>query len=88
VAIAACADDPRYEETVERGSAGNPDGTLAVRQLADGTLSARPLPTGAEPAAGEWRAIDHDARCAKAAARGVVDVTDAAGGRVPVTCPA
>jgi len=83
VAIAACADDPGYVETIERGSAGDPAGTLAVRQLADGTLSARPLRAGAEPAPGEWRAIDHDGRCPQAAARGVVDVIDASGSRVP-----
>jgi hypothetical protein len=82
VAVAACADDLGYEETVERGSAGNPAGTLAVRKLADGTLSARPLSAGAEPDPGEWRAVDHDARCPMAAQRGVVDVTDAAGRRV------
>jgi hypothetical protein len=83
VAIAACAEDAAYEETVERGSAGHPDGTLAVRRLADGTLSARPLAVGSEIATGEWRAIDHDSRCPDSGRRGVVDVTDAAGHRVP-----
>ena len=82
VAVAACADDPGYEETVERGTAGRPDGTLAVRRLPDGTLSARPLPAGTPPADVEWRGIDHDTRCPHAARRGVVDVTDATGGRL------
>lgn len=84
VAVAACSDDPGYEETIERGSAGHPDGTLTVRKLADGTLTARPLAAGGGLAEGEWRAVDHDARCPQAGRRGVVDVTDAAGGRVQV----
>jgi hypothetical protein len=85
VAIAACAGDPEHEETLDRGSAGDPAATLAVRQLANGELEARPIAAGAELRPGEWRACDHDQRCPKAAARGVVDVTTSSGERGP--CP-
>jgi hypothetical protein len=75
VAIATCEDDPEFFESVERGTAGRLGGTLAVRQLADGTLMARYLPPGEQPREGEWRGTDHDAACPKAAQRGVTEIT-------------
>jgi hypothetical protein len=81
VAVASCAGEPEYEETIDRGSSGDPMATLAVRQLANGELEARPIAAGAELEPGEWRACDHDTRCPQAAARGVVDVTTSTGER-------
>ena len=49
------------EVDIDRGSAGDPDGTWAVRQLADGTLACRPLGPGLPlPGPGEWRAREHE----------------------------
>jgi hypothetical protein len=45
--------------SVERGSAGAPDGLLAVRVLLDGFLACRNLAPGEEPAPGEWRGREH-----------------------------
>lgn len=75
VVVADADDYPDEVETILRGSAGDPAGTLAVRKMPDGSLRARPLPPGEEPAEGEWRAVDHDRSCPKAAQRGVTAVT-------------
>lgn len=48
---------------VERGSAAAPDGTLAVRRLADGTLGSRLLRPGEEPGEGEWRGRGNEPQC-------------------------
>lgn len=77
VAVATCEDDRESEESIERGSAGRPDGTLGVRKLADGTLLARFLPADEQPQPGEWRATDHDATCPQATRRGVTMITGA-----------
>lgn len=77
VAVATCADDPDSEETIVRGSAGKPGGTLGVRKLPDGTLLARYLRPDEEPGPGEWRATDHDIVCPQAARRGVTVITGA-----------
>jgi hypothetical protein len=47
------------EIDIDRGSAGAPDGTLAVRRLPDGTLACRHLADGEEPGEGEWRGREH-----------------------------
>jgi hypothetical protein len=47
------------ETDIDRGSAGAPDGQLAVRQLPDGTLACRRLAPGEEPGEREWRAREH-----------------------------
>jgi hypothetical protein len=45
--------------SVIRGSAGDPAGRLAVRQLTGGHLACRDLPDGEEPGEGEWRGQEH-----------------------------
>jgi hypothetical protein len=45
--------------SVERGTAGDPAGRLAVRQLAGGFLAYRDLADGEEPREGEWRGTEH-----------------------------
>ena len=47
------------EVDIDRGSAGDPDGMLAVWQLADGTLACRRLMPGEHPGDGEWRGREH-----------------------------
>lgn len=44
---------------VVRGTAGDPAGGLAVRELADGHLACRDLAYGEEPAEDEWRGTEH-----------------------------
>jgi hypothetical protein len=51
---------------VNRGSAGDPSGTLAVRS-ADGGLIARVLKDGEQPEAGEWLGVTHWATCPQSA---------------------
>ena len=77
VVVAECDDDPQSYESVERGSAGRPGGTLAVRRRPDATLAARYLPLGEDPRPGEWRGTDHDASCPHATRRGVTMITGA-----------
>jgi hypothetical protein len=48
------------EVDVDRGSAGAPDGQLAVRKLADGSLAVRRLADGEQPGEGEWRGREHE----------------------------
>jgi len=47
------------EIDVDRGSAGAPDGALAVRRLPDGTLACRRLASGEDPGGGWWRGREH-----------------------------
>jgi hypothetical protein len=47
------------EIDIDRGSAGAPDGTLAVRKLPDGTLACRRLADGEQPGEREWRGREH-----------------------------
>jgi hypothetical protein len=47
------------EIDVDVGSADDPAGRVAVRQLADGTLGAVRLQDGEEPGAGWWRGREH-----------------------------
>ena len=47
------------EIDIDRGSAGAPDGTWAVRQLPGGTLACRRLEPGEQPGDGEWRGREH-----------------------------
>lgn len=56
------------EIDVDRGSAGAPDGHLAVRQLPDGTLACRRLAPGEQPGRGEWRGREHIHQLAAAGA--------------------
>jgi len=51
---------------VNAGSAGDPDGTLAVWRQ-DGKLLCRVLKKGEEPGQGQWRGVAHWTTCAKAA---------------------
>lgn len=53
---------------VDRASAGDPKGNLAVRRTDAGTLAVRYLKGGEQPADGEKRAISHFASCPQAAA--------------------
>ena len=48
---------------VLRGSAGNPAGELEVWAAADGRLICRELDSGAAPAAGRWRGVEHTGPC-------------------------
>lgn len=51
---------------VERGSARDPAGLIAVRKLDDGYLACRELASGEPLAAGEWRAREHvTGRCTR-----------------------
>ena len=45
--------------SVERGTAGDPRGRLAVRQLAGGFLAYRDLADGEDPREGEWPGLEH-----------------------------
>lgn len=45
--------------TLERGSARDPAGCIAVRKLTGGHLACRDLPDGEDPRPGEWRAREH-----------------------------
>jgi hypothetical protein len=47
------------EIDIDRGSAGAPDGMLAVCQVADGTLAVRRLAAGERPRPGERRGREH-----------------------------
>lgn len=58
--------DGSPEIDVDRGSAGAPDGTIAVWKLPDGTLACRRLAPGEQPGRGEWRGREH--ACARATA--------------------
>ncbi len=51
---------------IERGSAGDPDGLVAARLFADGTLRARRLEPGEDPGLVWHRGREH-AACAAAA---------------------
>jgi hypothetical protein len=51
--------DGSPEIDIDRGSAGDPAGTLAVRELPDGTLAVRRLGPGEGLADGEWRGRQH-----------------------------
>jgi len=55
---------PRID--VDWGSAGAPDGQLAVCQLADGTLACRRLASGEHPGDGWWQAREHEHQLAAA----------------------
>jgi len=58
--VGAGQSDPDAPEIdVDRGSAGDPAGRLAVRKLADGTLACRRLADGEQPDEGEWRGREH-----------------------------
>ena len=48
---------------VDRASAGDPKGKLAVKRLDDGQLHARYLKKGDQPEGGEKRGISHFASC-------------------------
>jgi len=48
---------------IDRASADDPKGNLAVRRHADGKLTVRYLKRSEEPDAGEHRAISHFATC-------------------------
>lgn len=51
---------------IERGSANDPDGLLAVRVMPDGILGVRgPVEPGAALEAGEWRGREHAGDCAE-----------------------
>ena len=52
---------------VDRSSAGDPSGNLAVRRTGAGTLLARVLKQGEQPEPGEVRGISHFATCPQAA---------------------
>ena len=52
---------------VDRDSAGDPNGTLAVRRTPAGTLQARVLKSGEQTQPGEVRGISHFASCPQAA---------------------
>lgn len=58
------------EVDIDRGSAGAPDGTWAVRKLADGSLACRPLGEGEQPGEGEWRGHAHIHQLATVSAAG------------------
>jgi hypothetical protein len=49
--------DPEID--VDRGSAGDPAGLIAVWILPDSTLAARRLAAGEQPGPGEWRGREH-----------------------------
>jgi hypothetical protein len=51
--------DGSPEIDIERGSAGDPDGTWAVWQLADGTLACRPIEPGGPIFGRELRGREH-----------------------------
>ena len=61
--IAGASTFPLYDGSpeidVDRGSAGAPDGDLAVRKLPDGTPACRRLTPGEEPGEREWRGREH-----------------------------
>jgi len=61
--IAGASPFPLYsgadEIDIDRGSAGDPGGELAVQLLADGTLAVRRLAPGEETRPGEWRGREH-----------------------------
>jgi hypothetical protein len=65
VLMAAAADDPGIVVPVLRDPAWDPAGRLAVRHLADGTLSVRDLAPGGQLHDGEWRGTEHDGPCQK-----------------------
>ena len=48
---------------VDHHSAGDPNGTLAVKRLDDGTLAARVLKDGDQPEQDEKRGTSHFATC-------------------------
>ena len=52
---------------IDRSSAGDPTGNLAVRRTDTGTLEVRYLKGGEEPEPGEKRGISHFATCPQAA---------------------
>jgi hypothetical protein len=55
--------------SVERGSAHDPGGRIAVRALDDGYLACRDLAGGEQPGPGEWRGREHtNQQCPKLAA--------------------
>lgn len=62
-------DSGAAEIDIDRGSAGAPDGTLAVRQLPAGTLACRRLEPGELPGEGEWRGREHAHQLAAAGAK-------------------
>jgi hypothetical protein len=54
--------------SIERGSARDPGGRLAVRALDDEYLACRDLADGEQPGHGEWRGREHtNQQCAKLA---------------------
>jgi hypothetical protein len=59
--------------SVERGSAGDGAGRVAVRELASGHLACRDLADGEDPAAGEWRGREHRNEDCKLLARAEAD---------------
>ena len=63
---------------IDRASAGDPKGNLAIRRIEHGTLRARYLRKGEQPQAGEVRGISHFATCPDAPAwRKRLEATDA-----------
>ena len=48
---------------LDRATAGDPKGNLAVKRLDDGSLHARYLKNGDQPGASEVRGISHFATC-------------------------
>ncbi len=59
---------PRPPMPVERRSAGQPGGNLAIRRDPGGVLRYRVLRAGEEPGPGEKRGVSHFATCRDAAA--------------------
>jgi hypothetical protein len=60
-AVTAAPDGQVVMVPVARGSAGDPAGRLAVRELEPGGwLACRDLAAGEQPGPGEWRGTEHD----------------------------